>query len=621
MDRRRAINIWYVILAVFGVILLQNFLSQTEHVKTIPYSEFEQYLKEGRLSEVTITSKYIQGTLTGGEGTQPHHVIANRVDPALAKRLEQYNVPFSAVAENTFLINLMSWLLPMVLFFALWMFLIRRIAEKQGLGGGFMSIGKSKAKVYVESDTKVTFQDVAGVDEAKAELEEIVTFLKEPQGYGRLGARMPKGILLVGPPGTGKTLLARAVAGEAGVPFFSINGSEFVEMFVGVGAARVRDLFEQARQKAPAIIFIDELDALGRARGAYPGMGGHDEKEQTLNQLLSELDGFDPREGLVLLAATNRPEILDPALLRAGRFDRQVLVDRPDKTGRIAILNVHLKKAKMANDVDPEQVAALTPGFSGADLANLVNEAALLATRRGAEAVALDDFTQAIERIVAGLEKKNRLLNPRERKVVAYHEMGHALVAMSLPHMDVVHKVSIIPRGIGALGYTIQRPTEDRFLMSRGELENKMAVLLGGRAAEMVVFDEISTGAADDLAKVTDIARSMVTRFGMVETLGQIAYEDEPQRFLGPMPVPSGLERRYSEETARRIDDAVRELVDSAFDTATTILRKKRATLDAAAEELLRKETLAGEELRRLIDQGSGSDVAVDATAASARGS
>ena len=621
MDRRRAINIWYVILAVFGVILLQNFLSQTEHVKTIPYSEFEQYLKEGRLSEVTITSKYIQGTLTGGEGTQPHHVIANRVDPALAKRLEQYNVPFSAVAENTFLINLMSWLVPMVLFFALWMFLIRRIAEKQGLGGGFMSIGKSKAKVYVESDTKVTFQDVAGVDEAKAELEEIVTFLKEPQGYGRLGARMPKGILLVGPPGTGKTLLARAVAGEAGVPFFSINGSEFVEMFVGVGAARVRDLFEQARQKAPAIIFIDELDALGRARGAYPGMGGHDEKEQTLNQLLSELDGFDPREGLVLLAATNRPEILDPALLRAGRFDRQVLVDRPDKTGRIAILNVHLKKAKMANDVDPEQVAALTPGFSGADLANLVNEAALLATRRGAEAVALDDFTQAIERIVAGLEKKNRLLNPRERKVVAYHEMGHALVAMSLPHMDVVHKVSIIPRGIGALGYTIQRPTEDRFLMSRGELENKMAVLLGGRAAEMVVFDEISTGAADDLAKVTDIARSMVTRFGMVETLGQIAYEDEPQRFLGPMPVPSGLERRYSEETARRIDDAVRELVDSAFDTATTILRKKRATLDAAAEELLRKETLAGEELRRLIDQGSGSDVAVDATAASARGS
>ena len=446
-----------------------------------------------------------------------------------------------------------------------------------------------------------------------------MAFLKEPQGYGRLGARMPKGVLLVGPPGTGKTLLARAVAGEAGVPFYSISGSEFVEMFVGVGAARVRDLFEQARKQAPAIIFIDELDALGRARGAFPGMGGHDEKEQTLNQLLSELDGFDPREGLVLLAATNRPEILDPALLRAGRFDRQVLVDRPDKIGRIAILDVHLKKAQIANDVNVEQIAALTPGFSGADLANLVNEAALLATRRGAEAVSLEDFTQAIERIVAGLEKKNRLLNPKERKVVAYHEMGHALVAMSLPDMDAVHKVSIIPRGIGALGYTIQRPTEDRFLMSRGELENKMVVLLGGRAAETVVFDEISTGAADDIAKASDIARSMVTRFGMADTLGQIAYEDEPQRFLGPMPMTTGLERRYSEETARKIDDAVRELVDKAFENAMSILKEKRATLDKAAEELLQKETLGGEELSRLIDQGLGSDAPLDVAAASAR--
>ncbi|NIQ95467.1 MAG: ATP-dependent zinc metalloprotease FtsH [Desulfuromonadales bacterium] len=617
MDRRMKINLWYVILAVFGIIMLQNFWSQAQHVETIPYSEFEQYLEDGRLSEVIVTSQYIQGTLKGEEGTQLQHVVANRVDPALAERLEPYGVPFSAVRENTFLRNLLSWLLPMVLFFAVWMFLIRRMAEKQGLGGGFMSIGKSKAKVYVETDTKVTFEDVAGVDEAKAELQEIVAFLKEPRGYGRLGARMPKGILLVGPPGTGKTLLARAVAGEAGVPFFSINGSEFVEMFVGVGAARVRDLFEQARKQAPAIIFIDELDALGRARGAYPGMGGHDEKEQTLNQLLSELDGFDPREGLVLLAATNRPEILDPALLRAGRFDRQVLVDRPDKKGRIAILNVHLKKAQIANDVDVEQIAALTPGFSGADLANLVNEAALLATRRGAEAVSLDDFTHAIERIIAGLEKKNRLLNPKERKIVAYHEMGHALVAMSLPGTDAVHKVSIIPRGIGALGYTIQRPTEDRFLMSRGELENKMTVLLGGRAAETVVFDEISTGAADDLAKASDIARSMVTRFGMAEALGQIAYEDEPQRFLGPMPVPVGLERRYSEETARKIDDAVRELVDKAFEKARTILKEKRATLGKAAEELLQKETLGGEELSRLGNQGSKSDASPDVATAS----
>ena len=619
MDRRMKINIWYAILAVFGIIMLQNFWSQGQHVETIPYSAFEQYLEEGRLSEVTVTSQYIRGTLKGEEGAQQQHVVANRVDPALAERLEQYGVPFSAARDNTFLGNLLSWLLPMVLFFAVWMFLIRRMAEKQGFGGGMMSIGKSKAKVYLETDTKVTFEDVAGVDEAKAELEEIVAFLKEPQGYGRLGARMPKGVLLVGPPGTGKTLLARAVAGEAGVPFYSISGSEFVEMFVGAGAARVRDLFEQARKQAPAIIFIDELDALGRARGAFPGMGGHDEKEQTLNQLLSELDGFDPREGLVLLAATNRPEILDPALLRAGRFDRQVLVDRPDKIGRIAILDVHLKKAQIANDVNVEQIAALTPGFSGADLANLVNEAALLATRRGAEAVSLEDFTQAIERIVAGLEKKNRLLNPKERKVVAYHEMGHALVAMSLPDMDAVHKVSIIPRGIGALGYTIQRPTEDRFLMSRGELENKLVVLLGGRAAETVVFDEISTGAADDIAKASDIARSMVTRFGMADTLGQIAYEDEPQRFLGPMPMTTGLERRYSEETARKIDDAVRELVDKAFENAMTILKEKRATLDKAAEELLQKETLGGEELSRLIDQGLGSDAPLDVAAASAR--
>ncbi len=471
---------------------------------------------------------------------------------------------------------------------------------KTGLGGGTMSIGKSKAKVYLETDARVTFEHVAGVDEAKAELEEIVAFLKEPQGYGRLGARMPKGILLVGPPGTGKTLMARAVAGEAGVPFFSISGSEFVEMFVGVGAARVRDLFEQAHKQAPAIIFIDELDALGRARGAYPGMGGHDEKEQTLNQLLSELDGFDPRDGLVLLAATNRPEILDPALLRAGRFDRQVLVDRPDKTGRIAILKVHIKKAMIANDVDMEQIAALTPGFSGADLANLVNEAALLATRRDAEAVSLEDFNQAIERIIAGLEKKNRLLNPRERKVVAFHEMGHALVAMSLPGTDVVHKVSIIPRGIGALGYTIQRPTEDRFLMSKPELEDKMAVLLGGRAAESVVFDEVSTGAADDLAKATEIARSMVTRFGMIEALGQMAYETEPHQFLGSFPSPT--ERRYSEETAKKIDAAVRQLIETAFDSAKAILVSQRVILDAAADDLLQKETLSGEKLRYHVD-------------------
>jgi cell division protease FtsH len=405
----------------------------------------------------------------------------------------------------------------------------------------------------------------------------------------------------VGPPGTGKTLLARAVAGEAGVPFYSISGSEFVEMFVGVGAARVRDLFEQARKQAPCIIFIDELDALGRARGAFPGMGGHDEKEQTLNQLLVELDGFDPGQaGMVLLAATNRPEILDPALLRAGRFDRQVLVDRPDRVGRVQILSVHVKRVQLAPDVDLEAIAGLTPGFSGADLANLINEAALLATRRGAESVAGRDFTEAIERLVAGLEKRNRLLNPQEREVVAHHEMGHALVAMSLSGTDPVHKVSIIPRGIGALGYTIQRPTEDRYLMTLDELENKMAVLMGGRAAEVLVFDRLSTGASDDLNKATDIARSMVTRFGMSEALGQMTYDEPPERYLPGGPL-MGHPREYSEETAREIDCAVRALVEAAFERASAVLRERRPVLEAGACKLLEQETLSAEELAALV--------------------
>ena len=415
---------------------------------------------------------------------------------------------------------------------------------------------------------------------------------------------MPKGVLLVGPPGTGKTLLARAVAGEAKVPFFSISGSEFVEMFVGVGAARVRDLFEQARAKAPAIIFIDELDAMGRARGAFP-MGGHDEKEQTLNQLLVEMDGFDPSAGLVLLAATNRPEILDPALLRAGRFDRQVLVDRPDRKGRIAILQVHLRKIQLAPGVDEEKIAELTPGFSGADLANLCNEAALVATRRGAESVTLDDFTNAVERIVAGLEKRNRVLNPHERQVVAYHEMGHALVAMNLPGTDPVHKISIIPRGIGALGYTIQRPTEDRFLMTREELENKMAVLLGGRAAEQIVFGKFSTGAADDLQKVTSLARSIVMRFGMHEKLGHVVYEAERNNLLGNTG-PSFEPRQYSEETAREIDCAVREIVTTAFDRTVALLSAVRPRLEEGARQLLARETLTEADLKALhLDQAT----------------
>ena len=598
MDKKIKFNIWYVVAAMFGVLLVQNLWVQSQQVDTIPYSEFQAHLKEGRVAEVVVTETYIRGVLTDGEHRQ---FITMRVEPGIAEELAAQGVKFTGATEQTFLRDLLSWVLPVLLFFGLWMFVFRKIAEKQGLGGGFMTVGKSKAKVYVETDTKVTFADVAGVDEAKAELEEIVNFLKEPQRYGRLGGRMPKGVLLVGPPGTGKTLLARAVAGEANVPFFSISGSEFVEMFVGVGAARVRDLFEQARAKAPAIIFIDELDALGRARGAFPWGGGHDEKEQTLNQLLAELDGFDPREGLVLLAATNRPEILDPALLRAGRFDRQVLVDRPDRRGRVQILNVHLRKAKLAANVEPEQIAGLTPGFTGADLANLVNEAALLATRRGGESVTMEDFTAAIERIIAGLEKRNRLLNPHERKVVAYHETGHALIALSLPGSETVHKVSIIPRGIGSLGYTIQRPTEDRYLMTREELENRMAMLLGGRAAETIVFDQLSTGAADDLAKVTDIARSMVTRFGMVEKLGQVTFEETPHSFLGVPPPSFAQERRYSEETAREIDCAVRQIVQDAYEKAVGILRSKRAILERTAQKLLEKETLTEAELKSLV--------------------
>ena len=600
MERRTRFHVVYVIFAILAMVLIQEAWQRAQTVEVLPYSDFEKLLAEGKIAEVVVDDTHITGKLKAPQGSKTV-VIANRVEPQLADQLNKYDVKYTRVRQSTFVRDLLSWIVPALVFFGVWYLLARRMS--QGLGGGFMSIGKSRAKIYVENKTGVTFADVAGVDEAKQELQEVVEFLKDPKKYSRLGARIPKGVLLVGPPGTGKTLLARAVAGEAGVSFFSISGSEFVEMFVGVGAARVRDLFEQARGKAPAIIFIDELDALGRARGAGP-FGGHDEKEQTLNQLLVEMDGFDPSTGLVLLAATNRPEILDPALLRAGRFDRQILVDRPDKPGRLQILQVHARKIKLAPGVDLEQVAALTPGFSGADLANLVNEAALLATRRSADSVSLDDFTQAIERLVAGLEKKNRLLNARERRIVAHHEMGHAMVAMALPGTDPVHKVSIIPRGVGALGYTIQRPTEDRFLMTREELDNKMAVLLGGRAAEDVIFGHLSTGAADDLAKVTDIARSMVMRYGMVENLGHVAYEEERAPFLGG-PLPQG-HREYSEVTAREIDVAVRGIVERAYTKAVAILRSNRAALEAWAQRLLEKETLAESELaelRKLVAQ------------------
>jgi cell division protease FtsH len=601
MDRKTQINIWYFVAAFIAFSLLQGFYQASKQYTTIPYSQFETLLDQDKIDKLWIQQDTIQGTLKKPEKDGLRQFATTRVTPDLAARLDQHHVTYFGEVPSTWLPDLLSWILPTLLFFGVWMFVVRRFGQ-QGMGGGLMAIGKSRAKIYVEKDTKVTFADVAGVEEAKDELKEIVDFLRDPKAYGRLGARIPKGILLVGPPGTGKTLLARAVAGEAGVKFFSISGSEFVEMFVGVGAARVRDLFEQARKEAPAIIFIDELDALGGARGAHP-FGGHDEKEQTLNQLLVELDGFDTTTGVVLLAATNRPEILDPALLRAGRFDRQVLVDRPDKKDRIAILNVHLKKAVLAIDVDPVQIAELTPGFTGADLANLVNEAALLATRRRADRVHLTDFTAAVERIVAGLEKKNRLLIPKERRIVAYHELGHAIVAIALPGQDPVHKVSIIPRGIGALGYTIQRPTEDRFLMTLEELENRMAVLLGGRAAEYIFFQHLSTGAADDLVKATDIARSMVLRYGMDKELGHVAYERERQPMLGPAPVAAGYAREFSDETERLMDHAIRALVGHAFDRAVEILNAHRSLHEKTAQLLLQNETLEEDDIRTLRAQ------------------
>ena len=568
MEKKNQWNTGYWIVALLLLLSLQSYWQTAKTVEPVPYSEFEKALAEGRVAEVLVSDRTVTGRLKSPDSRGKTTIVATRVEPDLADRLSKYDVPYARVLESTWLRDVLSWILPAVAFFGVWFFLFRRFAEKQGMGG-FLNIGKSRAKVFVEKNTGVTFADVAGGDEAKAELVEIVDFLKNPQDYGRLGARIPKGVLLVGPPGTGKTLLAKAVAGEAAVPFFSISGSEFVEMFVGVGAGRTR------------------------------GVGGHDESEQTLNQLLTEMDGFDSSVGLIILAATNRPEILDQALLRAGRFDRQVLVDRPDKKGRLDILKVHVKKVTLAQDVDLEQVAALTTGFSGADLANRVNEAALAARRRRASAVELQDFTATIERIVAGLEKKSRVLNPKERETVAHHEMGHALVALALPETDPVHKISIIPRGIGALGYTLQRPTEDRFLMTRTDLEHKIAVLLGGRAAEKLVFGELSTGAADDLARATDIARDMITRFGMDEGLGYIAFEAQRPRFLDTPELAHGG-CRVVESTQARIDQAIRDIVMGVFERAYRILDINRAVLERCARELLARETLDESDIRQL---------------------
>ncbi len=566
----------------------------------IPYSQFQQYLDANKVKEVTVAGNVIHGTLTEKMASGRSNFTTVQVPPDLASQLAKHNVQFTGAATDGGAVGtLLSWVLPPLLFVGIWMFASRMMmGGRGGFGGGLLSVGRSRAKLVAETDVKVSFADVAGVDEAKEELHEIVDFLKRPEEFTRLGAHIPRGILLVGPPGTGKTLLARAVAGEAGVPFYATNGAEFVEMFVGVGAARVRDLFEQARGSAPCIIFIDELDALGRARGVNP-VAGQDEKEQTLNQLLAEMDGFDRSVAIVILAATNRPEILDPALLRAGRFDRQVLVDRPDKQGRVEILRIHLKNLKLASDVSLEEIAALTPGFTGADLANLANEAAVLATRRGGDAITGNDFTGAVERIVAGLEKKSRILIPRERRIVAYHEMGHALVALAIPGSDPVQKVSIIPRGIGALGYTLQRPTDDRFLMGRQELADKMTVLMGGRAAEMQLGEDVSTGAADDLAKATDIARGMVLRFGMDSKLGPVAWDTEQGQFLN-QPGVFWQQRRFSDETAYEIDRSVRSILEGALNRAVRILQNNRPALDAGAAALLARETLNAEELPKV---------------------
>jgi cell division protease FtsH len=589
-------SIWYFLMAFLLFTYLQQYYLSRK-VETIPYGQFKQALAEGNVSKLTIGPENITGTLTGKEKKPGQQFTTIRVDdPSLVKELDEHKVDYSGRYESKFLSSILSWILPIGIMFLIWRFAMK----KMGPGMGVMSFSKSKAKLFAENETKVTFADVAGIDEAREELQEVVEFLSNPGKFQKLGGRIPKGVLLVGPPGTGKTLLARAVAGEAKVPFFSISGSEFVEMFVGVGAARVRDLFSQATRQAPCIIFIDELDALGKARGMNV-MGGHNEQEQTLNQLLVEMDGFETNKGVIIMAATNRPEILDPALLRPGRFDRQVLVDRPDINGREAILRIHSKNVLLSLDVDLRKVAGRTPGFVGADLANLVNEAALLAARKNKDMVESADFDEAIDRLVGGLQKKNRVMNAQEKEIVAFHESGHAIVAESVEHADPVHKISIIPRGIAALGYTQQQPTEDRYLMTRSELLDRLAVLLGGRVAEEQVFGEISTGAQNDLQRATDIARSMVTEYGMSDSLGLATYERPRQ----PMFLPEGFtpSKTYSEKKAAQIDDEVTRVIDEAHQRVRGILSAHRKVLDELAHLLFQEEIVQGETLRKMLSE------------------
>ncbi len=589
-------SIWYFLIVFLLFSLVQQYFFSPK-VETIPYSKFKQYLAEGQVDSLTIGPENITGTIKGEEEKKDQKFTAVRVkDPNLVKELDDRKVNYSGLYESKFLSTLVSWIIPIGLFFLIWRFAMKRM----GPGMGVMSFSKSKAKLFAENETKVTFSDVAGIEEAKEELQEVVEFLRNPGKFQKLGGKIPKGVLLLGAPGTGKTLLAKAVAGEANVPFFSISGSEFVEMFVGVGAARVRDLFSQATTSAPCIIFIDELDALGKARGINV-MGGNDEREQTLNQLLVEMDGFESNKGVIIMAATNRPEILDPALLRPGRFDRQILVDRPDINGREAILKIHSKDVLLSPEVDLHQIAARTPGFVGADLANLVNEAALLAARKSKEKVGPADFDEAIDRVVGGLEKKKRVMNPKEKEIIAFHESGHALVAESVQYADPVHKISIIPRGIAALGYTQQQPTEDRYLMTRSELLDRLAVFLGGRAAEELVFGEISTGAQNDLQRATDIARSMITEYGMSNRLGLVTYERERRPMFLPEPFSSG--KTYSEARAARIDDEISQVIEEAHERVREILSQRRKVLDDLAHLLLEKEVVQGEELRAMLSK------------------
>jgi cell division protease FtsH len=596
MEKKHQFNISYVFMAILGVLILQNLLISQFKPVIIPYSEFVDAVGQDRVVEIAVGEKAIHGKMKDRAGDLITFKTV-RVDSDLSAKLSGHNVKYSGELENTFLTTLFSWIFPILIFYGIWFFLMRKM---QAGPAGMMTLGKNKAKLVGENDIETRFPDVAGCDEAKDELKEIVSFLVEPEIYQELGGRMPKGILLVGPPGTGKTLLARAVAGEAKVPFFSISGSDFVEMFVGMGAARVRDLFTQAREKAPCIIFIDELDALGKARGA--GMvTGHDEREQTLNQLLVEMDGFDSRTGVVIMAATNRPEVLDPALLRSGRFDRQVLVDRPDVKGRRAILDIHSKKIKLHNPADLDVIAQKTPGFSGADLANVINEAALLSARKRKKSVGLEELDEAVDRLIGGLEKKNRVINPKEKEIVAYHEVGHALVAALTPGCDVVHKISIIPRGLAALGYTQQRPTEDRYLMSRQELLSKIDVLLGGRVAEQLVFGDVTTGAHNDLQRATDIARAIVSEYGMGETLGLSTYPKNP----GPGFLGQGFganPREYSEATAHRLDEEVKGILQQRQKRVSDLLNEKRQTLVAVAKRLLEKEVIFEDEFTELVE-------------------